>query len=294
MEAMDNPAPESAGTTATQPETTSFAPAQTTPAVQEFQWKSQLAPDFANSPTIKKFSDDKSGFNEAVKSHLSLEQLLGHEKVPLPKGEDDKEGWNRLSKALGVPDKADQYGLPDAEIPPDMAGLSFNKQEFSEIVHSLKLTPGQAKQLWQTYTTKGKEYYAKHLNSVKEQMTQVVNRMRSEWGDAYETKVEMGQMVISKFAPDQDTQDFLTSQLVKDPRGIKFLAKVGEQFAENKIGDFAMKTFSLAPDQAQSEIDKIVGDMKHPYNNDRAPQKERERAIDYVNSLYAAIERAKR
>jgi hypothetical protein len=285
---VDNPAPVDAGTTATPAGTTTVSPSEVS-----FSWKSQLAPDFANSPTMQKFSDDKAGFNEAVRSHLSLEQLLGHEKVPLPKGPEDTEGWNRLSKALGVPDKAEQYGLPDVEIPAEMKPLSFDKRQFSEVAHSLKLTPNQTKELWSIFTTKTKEQYASHLNNVKEQMTQVVNRMRSEWGDAYETKVELGQMVINKFASDQETQDFITSQLVKDPRGIKFLAGIGSQFAENKIGDFAMKTFSLAPDQAQIEIDKIVGDPKHPYNNDRAPQKERERAIDYVNNLYATINRAK-
>src|SRR3990167_7826036 len=72
-------------------------PVTQTPAVDSFSWKSQLAPDFANSPTMQKFSDDKSGFNEAVKSHLSLEHLLGHEKVPIPKGPEDKEAWNIFS-----------------------------------------------------------------------------------------------------------------------------------------------------------------------------------------------------
>jgi hypothetical protein len=80
---------------------------------------------------MQKFSDDKSGFNEAVKSHLSLEQMLGHEKVPVPKGgfNEDKEGWDRFAKAMGVPDKAEAYGLADADIPPEMEGLNFNKQE---------------------------------------------------------------------------------------------------------------------------------------------------------------------
>jgi non-homologous end joining protein Ku len=68
---------------------------------------------------------------------------------------------------------------------------------------------------------------------------------------------------------------------------------LGEQFAENKIGEFGYKNFSLTPDQAQQQIDEIVGDQKHPYNNDRANPAERERAIDLVNSLYASIAKAK-
>lgn len=280
---VDNPAPVEQGTTAT--------PAPSAPVTDGFSWKSQLAPDFMNSPTMQKFSDDKAGFNEAVKSHLSLEQMLGHEKVPIPKGgfAEDPEGWNRFSKAMGVPEKAEAYGLPDPEIPQEMQGaINFNKEEFAQIAHSLKLTPGQTKELWNTYTGKTKEQYAQHLNSMRQHMTQVVNQMRSEWGDAYDTNVELGQMVINKFAGDQAQQDYLTSVLCKDPMGIKFLAKLGNQFAENKVGDFGIKRFSLAPDQAKDEWDKIVGDPAHPYNNDRATPAEREKAIHYVNGLIMA------
>jgi hypothetical protein len=289
---VDNPAPmETSGTTATPAGTSIASPTETA-----FSWKGNLAPDFANSPTMQKFSDDKAGFNEAIKSHLSLEQMLGHEKVPVPKGDfkQDPEGWARFSKAMGVPDKAEAYGLPDAEIPKEMAGLQFNKQEFAEIAHGLKLTPGQTKELWNVYTGKTKEQYANHLKAYQEQMTQVVNQMRSEWGDAYDTNVELGQMVINKFAADQETQDWVTSRLVNDPRGIKFLARLGEQFAENKIGEFGYKNFSLTPDQAQTQIDEILKDPKHPYNDERANPGERERAIDLVNGLYAAIEKAQR
>jgi hypothetical protein len=288
---VDNPVAPAieSGTTSATPAGTS----QAVPGASEFSWKGNLNADFANSPTMQKFPDTKEGFNEAVKSHLSLEQMLGHEKVPIPKDDKDTEGWNRLAKALGVPDKPDMYGLTDPEIPKEMEGLSFNKKQFSEISHSLKLTPGQTKQLWESYTGITKELYAQHLNAQKEQMTKITNQMRGEWGDAFETKVELGQMVINKFSPDADTNDFITAALVKDPRGIKFLARLGEQFAENKIGEFGYKNFSLTPDQAQTQIDEILNDPKHPYNNERANPAERERAIDVVNSLYAAIEKAK-
>lgn len=260
----------------------------------DFSWKSQLSPDFANSPTMQKFSDNKDGFNEAVKSHLSLEQMLGQEKVPIPKGPEDTEGWNRFSKAMGIPDKAEAYGLQDVEMPDTMKGMTFDKQKFAETVHAFKLTPNQAKGLWDAYTNMAKESYQKLMQGHQEHMNTVVNQMKSEWGDAYDSNVELGQLVINKFSSDQETQDFVTSSLAKDPRGIKFLSKIGGQFAENKIGEFGYKRFSLTPDQAQSEIDSILNDSKHPYNNDRASPAERERAIDYVNSLYSAITKAKR
>jgi len=277
----------------TQSDTTQTQQSQQNQTQDAFSWKSQLSPDFANSPTIQKFADTKEGFNNAIKSHLSLEQMLGHEKVPIPKGDDDKEGWNHFSKAMGIPNRAEEYGLPDAEIPESMKGMTFDKSKFAETVHAFKLTPRQAKGLWEAYTNMAKETYAKAMKSHEDHMIQVKNQMRGEWGDAYDTNVELGQLVINKFSSDKDMEDYVTSTLMKHPNGIKFLSKIGNQFAENKVGDFAHKRFSLTPDQAQEEIDHIMMDSKHPYNNDKSTPAERERAISYVNSLYAVLQRAK-
>ena len=124
-----------------------------------FSWKGKLGADMVNSPLMQKFEDTEAGLNEAIKSHASLEQLLGHEKIPIPKGPDDAEGWDRFQKAMGIPDKAEAYGLGDADVPESLKGMSFDKGKFAEVVHSFKLTPDQAKGLWEAYTTMIKEGY---------------------------------------------------------------------------------------------------------------------------------------
>jgi len=256
-------------------------------------WKEGLGSDIKNSPLIQGYDDTAEGLNKAVTGYASLEKLLGHEKVPIPKGPDDVEGHARFAKAMGIPDKAEAYGLADADIPESMKGMSFDKKKFAEVVHSFKLTPDQAKGLWEAYTTMAKEAYGNAIREHDANMTKVVNEMRSEWGDAYDKNVDLGQLVINKFSGSQEIEDFVTSTLSKDPRGIKFLSKIGGQFAENKIGDFAHKSFSLTPEQAQGEIDKILNTPDHPYNNDKATEAERSRAIDYVNNLYATITKFK-
>jgi len=276
-------------TTQTQSDTQSTQTEQ--PA--SFAWKGQLSSDFANSPTMQKYADTKEGFNDAVKAHLSLEKMLGQDKVVLPKGPEDLEGHNRLAKALGVPDRAEQYGLADAEIPDSLKGLTFDKNKFAEIVHTFKLTPSQAKGLWQAYTDNFKETYQNAIKTKEQELTQVKNKLKGEWGDAYESNVELGQLVINKFSSDQETQDFVTSSILANPMGAKFLSRIGQQFQENKIGEFGYRNFSLTPDQAQAEIDEIVRNPKDPYNDDKASPREREKRIDYVNSLYKTIAKAR-
>lgn len=256
-------------------------------------WKSNVRTDLRDSPLLKKFDDNYEGLNKAIESHLNLEKLLGHEKVPIPKDANDIEGWNRFSKALGIPDKAESYGLPDFNLPEPMKGMAIDKKQFAEVVHAHKLTPAQAKGLWQTYNEINVQAYNKQMQEYQKQIDNTINTLKGEWGDAYDTNVELGQMVINKFSSDPETNDFLTSVLSQDPRGIKFLAKIGEQFAENKVGEFQMKRFTLAPEEAQNEIQKIIRDPNHPYNNPKSTDREHQAAVDYVNNLYATINRAK-
>ena len=256
-----------------------------------FAWKGNLAPDLANSPSMKKFEDSKEGFNEAVKSHLLLEKLLGYEKVPIPKGKDDTVAWDLFSKAMGIPAKPEGYGLPDAEIPETMKGMTFDKAKFAEVVHAQKLTPEAAKGLWGAYTEMTKQAYSKAVKDHQDQVNGLMNQMKGEWGDAYQSKIELGQMVINKFSENKETNDFITATLSKDPRGIKFLAMIGDQFAENKVGEFKYQRHSLTPEEAQREVDSIKMDMNHPYNNPKATEAEHNRAVDYVNNLIGTARR---
>jgi hypothetical protein len=163
-------------------------------------------------------------------------------------------------------------------------------------VHAHKLTPAQAQGLWKVYNEINIDAYGKAMEAHQKQLTETVNRLKGEWGDAYETNVELGQMVINKFSDDQDTNDYITSILSQDPRGIKFLAKIGDQFAENKVGEFQMKRFTLSPEEAMEEVAKIKNDMEGPYMNQKGKFTEREHAVavDRVNSLIASVQRAKR
>lgn len=256
-------------------------------------WKGNLDKDLVNSPLLQKFPDTPEGLSEAVKSHIGLEKMLGHEKVPLPKGPEDTAGWALFKKALGIPDKPDGYGLTDAQVDESMKAMVFDKGKFQEIMLKHNATPAQAKGLWSAYQETAKAEYANALNSHKEAMEQVVNELKSDWGDAYDGNVQLGQLVINKFSDDKETADYITSVLAREPMAIKWLAKIGNQFAENKIGDFKYERFSVSPEQAQAEIQEILNDPKHPYNDKNASQKEHDAAVEYVNRLYLARNKGK-
>lgn len=261
------------------------------PPAGAFSWKSNLPADFANSPSMLKYPDTKEGFAESVRSHLELERLLGYEKVPIPKGKDDAAAWAVFSKAMGIPDKPEGYALPDVQLPESLNGKTFDKARFSALAHKQRLTPEATKGLWADYTEAQKEIYAKAQDEHKQLILNNMNQLKGEWGEAYQAKVETGQMVLNKFCTSTEMNDKLTAMLTSDPDGIRFLSIIGDQFSENKIGDFKYQRHSLTPDEAQNEWDAIRADMSHPYNNEKAPKTARDAAIARVNELIGIAKR---
>lgn len=262
-------------------------------AGQAWNWKSNLRTDLRESPLSVKFEDTPDGLNKMTESYANLEKLLGHEKVPIPKDVNDVEGWSRFSKAMGIPDTPEGYGLPDANLPESMKGMTMDKATFAKFMHEQKVHPSAVKGLWEAYQKTNIEAYQQAMTKHQEVMTKTVNALKSEWGDAYLGNVELGQMVINKFSDDKDTNDYLTAMLSQDPRGVKFLAKIGSNFAENKIGEFQTSRFSMSPDQIQEEISKMKMDLNGPYMNQtgKFTDREHDTAVARMNSLIASIQK---
>jgi hypothetical protein len=280
QDSADNLDPAAATATAVAPAAQVAAPAH-----EAFSWKAKVGPDLSKAPSLGKFSDTPEGLAEVAKSYVNLEKLLGHEKVPLPKGPDDVDGRAAFNKAIGVPPTPEQYNLPDAVAPKELGQAAFDKSGFQQVMHKHGLSPDQAKGLWKDYTEMTAGEYTKAMKSYTDTLDQNINALRREWGDAYAGNVELGDMVINKFADDQKMADFLTSSLSKDPAGLKFLAKIGQQFAENKVGEFQYKRFAMTPQEAKNEVLKIKSDPNHPYSNEKATEDDHQAAVDHVNRL---------
>lgn len=256
-------------------------------------WQDQFPTDLKNSPLLKKFPNTPEGLVKAFESHASLEKLMGNQRLVVPKDANDKEGWAAFHKAMGVPDKPEGYKFTEVKYPESMKGMGVDQAKFAQTVHQMGLTPHQADSLWKVYNQAQIQAYGDHLNQLQANLDKNINILKQEWGDKYQSNVEMGQYVINKFAANEDEANFLTATLTKDPAGIRFLAKLGTQFAENNISGFEAARFSKSPQDAKNEIDRILADKNHPYSNPKATQAEHDAAVEYVNSLYGVINRAK-
>ncbi len=270
--------------------------APATPPPFSGSWKKGLPADYINSPTLQKFEDTPDGLSKAMESHLNLERLLGHQKIPLPKDDKDVEGIKLFNKALGVPDTADGYQLKDAVIPDNLKniGTEIDKRAFADVMLKRGVPPRYVNGLWEDYVQMSLAAANKYITDNDAHLAELSNGLRKEYGDAYDAKVELGQLVINKFSADDEMNDFITATMLKDARGVKFLANIGGQFAENQIGEFKyQRGFSFTPETAQAELSKIRNDPNHPYLNPKATTEEHMAAVEYVNKLEAVVLKGK-
>lgn len=77
-----------------------------------------------------------------IRATRSLESTIGREKLPLPKDEQDREGWDRLHKAAGWPEKAEDYGLQLGEAADPQFADAFLKK-----AHEARLSKRQAQDM---------------------------------------------------------------------------------------------------------------------------------------------------
>jgi hypothetical protein len=151
---------------------------QGSPAAERHQ-KGPVAPWLQNvgDAELREFIQNK-GWNdpgEMAQGYRNLEKLVGGEKVPLPKGDTDNEGWERVYKALGRPAKPEDYQLPHLES--------------AQAYHKLGLTGRQATGLsaWQDTLQAAREQTAK--DEAASQRAQQLAAVRKEWGVEFDENV---------------------------------------------------------------------------------------------------------
>lgn len=192
---------------------------------------------------------------EMALGYRNLEKLLGGEKLPMPKGADDAEGWNRVFDALGRPKSAEEYKLPVPEGDPG----TFAKAA-GEVFHKTGITQTQAATIaeWWNGQTAAAVEAQKAESAAKAQ--QDLTTLRTEWGGAYDENVEMGRRAAREFGMDHAKLATIENALGTGEM-LKFMARVGRGLAEPSFATGnGGQTFGMTPQAAQSRINDLRND----------------------------------
>jgi hypothetical protein len=195
---------------------------------------------------------------EVLNGYKNLEKLVGQDKIPMPKGAEDKEGWSRVYDALGRPKTAEDYKLP---VPEGDTG------EFAKVAagkfHELGLTASQAQGLaeWWNQTQGGQLEQMQQQSAQKSEAD--LQGLRQEWGKAYDENIELGRRAAREYGLDATKLSAIENALGTGEM-IKLMAKIGRAQGEMSFetGDTnkASGGFGMTPAAAQQRISALQQD----------------------------------
>jgi len=245
-------------------------------------WKEALPEDVRSHPSLETLESVES----LAKSWVNAQKLIGKEKLPIPSGADDKEGWNTVFSRLGRPETAEAYEISKEGIPSEVPVDENFLKNFKTAAHTLGLNSTQVQGLFNWWVEAEKGIITQMHETDQTDKTTAETALRQKWGKAYDQNVKFASTLITKFGG-EFANDLLGSPFANDTKVIQFLASVGKAMSEDSdlLGEGGITT--LTPAEAQIEIDKIRGDTKHPYYQAEHP--EHQAAVDFMQSLFKSV-----
>ena len=267
-------------TTATPEFTENVQPAGNEPE----KWYSSLSEDYRNHPSIQKFQD----VNGLAKSYLSLESMMGQEKIPVPKGDDDVNAWSMYKKAFGVPESSEKLTT------------------LKEVFYKNNIPQKTAQALTDAYVDDYKKYFEQQAQQERYAMQTATEELKKEWGLKYQENLKDARTFLEKMSASKEEYDYFDSKIGNDVKFIKLLSKMGKSISEGSLGGFEGQGggFTKTPQEAKQELDRILNDPEDAYwagarnrrndpryckehNMSFVSEEERKARVQYVNSLMA-------
>lgn len=193
---------------------------------------------------------------ELADGYRNLEKLLGGEKLPLPKGEDDAEGWSRVYDSLGRPQAPDAYKIPTMGDGQDQ----FVKDVQSKF-HELGLSEKQGNALAEWYHGVQKGMVDQTLAGSAQKAEADLSALKQEWGGAYDENIELGRRAAREYGMDESKLTKI-EQALGTGEMLKLFAQIGRSQGEASFnkGDGGSGNFGMTPAQAQARISELKAD----------------------------------
>lgn len=228
-------------------------------------WYDGLDADLKNDPSITKFKDPTA----LAKSYRELQKMIGKEKIVIPTEKSTPEEWNEFYKKVGRPEELTGYEAADVELPEEIKLRAETQEAFKKKAHELGLTKKQFSELSKFQAELSLNNFNQEVENIKSMTQKTETALRKKWGAAYESKVDKAQKVINHHFAGKNIHKAFKA-LSSDEGFVEAMAEIAESMGEDSIAGAPRQT--MTPKEAQSELNKMLGDTKHPFHNEMSPE----------------------
>lgn len=199
-------------------------PAEVVPWVKELEGF-----DEQTRSKLSRFKTSK----DVAKSYLELEKRLGAS-VVIPGKDATQTERDEFAKRLGRPESPDGYELDPLFLPDGVSRQDGGEDAFKAMAFELGLSKDQGKRLYKYAASKAFEGVAALRKEMEKKKMAAAEVLRKEWGNEYTSNLAKVQKVSKLFGGD-DWVEYLNEGAGNDPRLIKVLVKIANQFSEDTL-----------------------------------------------------------
>lgn len=270
-------------TTATGTPADDGAPSNTsTPQYSGPEWLTDYPEELRDSKSLQKFTDPQA----LAKSYLNAERLLGREKIPMPKTDDE---YRDVYRRLGAPEKAEDYGFSLDGVQDQQLRDMVEKDLgwFGDVAAKIGLSKKQATAILEGYVSKAGEGMRSYRDNEAYETQQGLNALRAEFGIVgADQKMTLATRAAKHYMSNELFDMVTMSPVGRNPEFIKFLAKLGEEHAE-EIGIDRSGATAVSPKNLLEEISKAQADPAYL----DASNPDHQRTVKRVQALYEQLTR---
>ena len=242
-------------------------------------WYDNLGPDYRSDPDITKYKS----LEEYAKGNREVRKMVGKDKLIVPGKDASQEELDTFYNKLGRPEELTGYNVPQMDVPDEITTAETDMETFKTKAHEIGLTDAQFQALYQMQMEMTIGKYQQGVDQGNSMAANTEKALRSEYGDAYEAKVDGAQKVINTFFKGQEMHPAFGA-LSSDTGFVRAMATIAEKLGEDVMHGETRNT--LTPVEAQKEWDSIIGGnhaLSAAYFDSLAP--EHQAAVDKVISL---------
>ncbi len=246
-------------------------PVEKTPEQIQDDWKAGLSDDLRADKSLENIKDISS----LAKSYIHAQRLVGADKIPVPNKFATEKDWDAVYEKLGRPKTADEYKYNLSE---DQKVDTEALKNFSSQAHKLGLLPTQAQGMVSYYNEMIGKQLADAESVSTSQREKAMTELKTEWGQAYDQKLQKANTVVSSVFPkgimSMNLED--GTKFGDHPEVIKAFAALGEKMGEDDIIKSDGPVY-MTPNQIEKQIGELqqtgsaYWDKNHP-NHDTAVQ----------------------